>query len=77
MVEIDDRSHLSQNTSIERDKIKDKYCIDNQLKLLRIDTSIEDENEFMEALNKIRDDDIYVLRCGRLYQNYHGSKDIF
>ena len=76
LVEIDDRSHLSNDKQIMRGKLKDQYCIDNKLKLLRIDTTTDKNDDYLDALRQIDNSDVYVLRYGRLYQNYHGSKDI-
>ena len=76
LVEIDDRSHVSSDDQIKNGKLKDQYCIDNKLKLLRIDSLTGSDDDYRKALDQIVNDDIYVMRYGRLYQNYHGSKDI-
>ena len=76
LVEIDDRSHISLDAQIKNSKLKDQYCINNKLKLLRIDTTTNNDDEYLDALDQITNNDIYVLRYGRLYKNYHGSKDI-
>ena len=76
LVEIDDRSHVSMNDQIRRSKLKDQYCIDNKLKLLRIDTTTDNDDDYLEALSQVMNNDVYVMKYGRLYQNYHGSKNI-
>ena len=76
LVEIDDRSHVSMDEQIKNGKKKDQYCLDHKLKLLRIDSRISDDEEYFTALYQITDNDIYVLKYGRLYSNYKGSKDI-
>lgn len=76
LVEIDDRSHVSMTDQIMRSKIKDQYCIDHGLRLLRIDTTTNTDDDYLEALEQKTNTDIYVMRYGRLYQNYHGTKDI-
>ena len=52
--------------------MKDKYCIDNHIKLLRIVETVSDEKDFEHALNNILEDNIYVLKYGSLYKNYNG-----
>lgn len=76
LVEIDDRSHVSINDQIKNGKAKDQYCIEHKLKLLRIDASTDSDDDYLNALDQITNNDVYVMRYGKLYQNYHGSKDI-
>ena len=73
LVEIDDRSHVSLKKQVEKGRMKDKYCIDNHIKLLRIDETVSDEKDFEHALNNILEDNIYVLKYGSLYKNYNGT----
>lgn len=72
LVEIDDRSHLSVSEQVSKGKLKDEYCKEQKLKLIRIDESVTKE-EFENALCEIIEADIYVLRYGRLYKNYSGK----
>ena len=69
LVEIDDKSHINSKDQIENGKLKDKYCIDNKIKLLRIDDTV-DKDDFDEALTNILklEDDIYVLKYGNMYK---------
>lgn len=72
LVEMDDRSHTSSDEQVNNGKIKDQYCIDHKLKLLRIDESTP-TTEYDSALKEITDENLYVLRYGKLYQNYNGK----
>ena len=69
---MDDRSHRSDDEQVNNGKIKDQYCIDHKLKLLRIDESTP-TTEYDNALKEITDENLYVLRYGKLYQNYNGK----
>lgn len=72
LVEIDDRGHISMKEQVANGRIKDQYCLENHIKLLRIDETVSDEKEFEHALSNILEDDIYVLKYGNLYKNYNG-----
>lgn len=72
LVEIDDRSHVNVDEQIINGKLKDQYCIEKNLKLLRIDETVEEE-DFAKVIDNILDNNIYVLRYGRIYQNYQGK----
>ena len=71
LVEIDDRSHLEVKDQIANGKLKNQYCIDHKLKLLRIDQSVE-KNDFQKAIESIKESDIYILQYGKIYRNYNG-----
>ncbi|KAK8892159.1 hypothetical protein M9Y10_029382 [Tritrichomonas musculus] len=71
LVEIDDRSHRSNIKQVENSKLKDEYCREHKIKLLRIDEAVYDD-EYDKALDCILENDIYVLKYGRLYKQYNG-----
>lgn len=73
LVEIDDRSHVNNSEQIENGKIKDDYCLEHKLKLLRLDETVKTEDEYFDAINSIDTPDIYVLRYGRIYRTYNGK----
>ena len=64
LVEIDDWSHLEDENQITNGKIKNEYCIEHKLKLLRIDESVG-KDEFQKAIETINEDDIYVFKYRR------------
>ncbi|KAK8841976.1 hypothetical protein M9Y10_006325 [Tritrichomonas musculus] len=72
LVEMDDRSHRSDDEQVKNGKLKDQYCIEHKLKLLRIDETTP-TSEYEEAIKQMTEQDLYVLRYGRLYQNYNGK----
>ena len=72
LVEIDERHHRSGDEDVERGKRKDQYCIEHKLKLLRIDETTSTD-EFENAIKQMTEEDLYVLRYGRLYKNYNGK----
>ena len=67
LIEIDDRSHANKEEQIINGEIKDDFCEKNQIKLLRIDTAVKEE-EYDELLTKIIETNIYILRYGKLYR---------
>ena len=71
LVELDERGHRSMEESVEYGKLKDEYCKEHQMKLLRIDESTPVE-KYSEALNEMNESDLYVLRYGKLYKQYNG-----
>lgn len=73
LVEIDDRSHLTKNDQIINGKLKNQYCEEHKLKLLRIDQYVT-KNEFEDALCQVleADADIYVFQYGQMYRKYKG-----
>lgn len=73
LVEIDDRSHVSGLEQIENGRLKDNYCLENKLKLLRLDETVNTEDEYFDAISSIDTPDIYVLRYGRIYRTYNGK----
>ena len=71
LIEIDDRSHFEYEDQIANGKLKNEYCIEHKLKLLRIDESVG-KDEFQKAIETINENDIYIFKYGRLYRNYNG-----
>ena len=68
LVEIDDQTHFYMDQQIEYGKLKDKYCEEHKIKLLRIDETVT-KNNFDDLLCKMIDDDIYIFKYGKLYKN--------
>ena len=53
LIELDGNEHKNKNSrTYFTDKIKEKYCIDNNLKLIRIDNKIVKNANINEILNK-------------------------
>lgn len=76
LVEMDERGHRSQQERVESSILKDNYCREHHLKLLRVDETVTKE-KFDEAIQAINEIDLYVFRYGRLYKQYDGKyKDI-
>lgn len=73
LVEIDDRSHLTVSDQIINGRLKNQYCEEHKLKLLRIDQYVT-KNEFEDALCQVleADADIYVFQYGQMYRKYKG-----
>ena len=56
-------------------KLKNTYCIEHKLKLLRIDESVN-KDEFQKAIESIKEEDVYIFKYGQIYRNYKGiNKD--
>ena len=68
LVEIDDRGHTGMKNTVENGKLKDQYCIEHKLKLLRIDETVTEDEEFDKALKNTLENDIYIMKYGRLYK---------
>ena len=73
LVEIDDRSHISDKDQRINGKLKNEYCEEHKIKLLRIDQYV-DKNDFDDALCEAidADNDIYIFQYGRMYKQYKG-----
>ena len=73
LVEIDDRSHISAKDQRINGKLKNEYCEEHKIKLLRIDQYV-DKNDFDDALCEAidADNDIYIFQYGRMYKQYKG-----
>ena len=78
LIEIDDVSHKYNKEQIERGKIKDQYCEEHKLRLLRIDAqcSIEEYDTIIkywtnppEEITKIKDGyvGLFVFKYGKMY----------
>lgn len=69
LVEIDDRSHSENNDQRINATLKNQYCVEHKLKLLRIDYHVT-KNEFEDALCQVleADADIYVFQYGQMYK---------
>ncbi|KAK8897825.1 hypothetical protein M9Y10_000053 [Tritrichomonas musculus] len=72
LVEMDEKPHFYVKRNMERDKLKDEYCLEHKIKLLRIDESTS-KDDYKKALNDIIETDIYILRYGEIYKRYEAN----
>lgn len=71
LIEVDgDENHFYKKTHIERDTLKNNYCTEHKIKLLRIDCTVNTDDEYEKALNQMKnlDDGVFIIKFGELYK---------
>ena len=66
LIEIDGIEHLTNNRSINSDKLKEEYCIKNKIKLFRFDTKAAFD-DYLKIFDDPIDDNIFVYKYGENY----------